>query len=232
MAATIQKKGKQQTSREPAQTQEATQDSLRAVAGPLSKHQMPLLLLVIVFVFVEALIIALMGGQFRFEWTAFMARRYVAQKHPAKAVPYYIKLVAHDPKSPTYLGELAQCYSSGGQYDKAIEFFSKAQENRNNIPEDDQGNKPEATDFNTAIGLAYYQKGDMTNAEKYLKQGLQVNKLDKIANFLMGELEFKRGQYRKAADYFKIVASDPDYKDKVREYYGKIENELFSKIQD
>ena len=81
------------------------------------------------------------------------------------------------------------------------------------------------------IGYCYYKSNDLANAEKHLKLALEHNKLDKISNFTMGEIAFERGDYKQATDYFKIVAQDPAYKEKVRKYYAQIEEKLFSSIK-
>jgi hypothetical protein len=73
-------------------------------------------------------------------------------------------------------------------------------------------------------------KGDMEKAEEYFRKGLVFDKLDRQANFLMGEVEFKKGKLAAASEHFKMVANVPGYKDKVQEYLLKIEQGLFANV--
>lgn len=132
--------------------------------------------------------------------------------------------------SPTYLSELGYSYFGLGQNDKAIEYYNLAQANRNNVAADDSGNVPPAPDFHNMIGLIYYKQNKLDEAEAALQKALQFNKLDPLSNFTMGEIAMKRGNYTKAADYFKVVANDPSYKDQVQAYYAEIEKKLFAGI--
>lgn len=197
---------------------------------------LPVEILIAIFVVVEVFIIWLMAPQFLNEYTRWKSLRYQRQGDYRAAAAVLHKLVAspQGARNPTFLAELANAYLCLGEYDKAIEYFQRAQENRMVVAGDqgDEENGPrEYPDFNSMIGLAYFRKGDLDNAEKYFKQGLEANRLDKLAHFHLGVIEFKRGNYLKAVEYFKFVASDPGYAKEVREYYRKIEAELFKGIE-
>lgn len=212
-----------------AQTQE---DPLRSAAGLRRQEIIPLPVLIGIFIIVEVVIIWLMSpSQFMGEWRAFNARRYQAQGDFPAAIPPLSKLVEDNPDAPTFLGELANAYLNTGEYDKAIMYYELAQANRENLPTDESGDAPELPDYNTAIGVAYFRKGDLESAEKHLKMGLAHDKLNKIANFTLGEIEFQRGNFQKATDYFKVVAQDPGFEKRVRDYYSKIEEQLFKQIE-
>jgi len=205
-------------------------DTLRDVAVPRKRDIVPIWALILVFAVVEALVVWLMWPQFSKDWTAFQARRYEDSHRYEKAIPYLLKLVAKDPTSPTFLGELGNAYYVVKKYDEAIDYLKRAQENRTNIQvEDSNDTPPEPTDFSVTIGLAYMGKGDLANAEKYLKAALANHKQDKTANFAMGEVLFKQGKFREAGDYFKIVANDPGYRERVKQYYAEIEGKIFAK---
>lgn len=207
-------------------------DDLRAAARVRHFETVPIWLLVVLFVLVEGVVIWLMWGpQLSNDYAAFFARRNVSEGRYDKAIPWYQSLVKSNPTAPTFLAELGTCYYNTKQYDDAFKYYQLAQENRDNIQPDDQGNKPEVADFNSSMGMAMWKKHDLANAEKYLKLAIAHNKVDKIANYTMGELEFSRGNYPAATAYFKIVAQDPEYKDRVQKYYAEIEQKLFSKIR-
>jgi len=202
---------------------------------------LPVPLLAGIFVLVLILIWRLMWPTWQLELNQYMARNAQNEKRYQDAIDPLLFLIKYpsktpdDPatvgaKNPTYLGELAHSYLQTKDYDNALKYYLQAQENRTNQGLDDQGNPRPSVDFSRDIGRAYLAKGDITNAEKYLLDGLKHNKIDKLGNYTMGELEMKRGNYTKAADYFKVVANDPDYHDRVRAYYEEIEKKLFAGI--
>jgi tetratricopeptide (TPR) repeat protein len=196
--------------------------------GNQPRDIIPLPALIAIFFVVEFLVIWLMFPKFKQQWTTFNVRRLQNNGEFARAIPGMKRLAESTPDNPTYLAELGNAYYNIKDYDNAIKYFLLAQDHRTNLIADDQGNMPEFPDYNNVIGQTYLQKGDPVNAEKYLKLALDHNKLDKTANFNFGILEFNRGNYRKAADYFKIVSQDPGFKDKVKDYYAKIEERVFS----
>lgn len=228
--------------------QEVQPDPLRAAAGIAVQNGdrdiIPLPILIAIFAVVEIVIIYLMLPQFQREFTVWLARRAEAHGQYAASIAPLKRLIQAEQEesaklkkssqgtvNPSYPAELANSYLALKQYDEAIKYWTMAQENRNNVPTDDNGGKPEIGDFQTAIGVAYYFKGDLANSERYLKLGLAHSKTDKQANFYMGVIEFKRGDYRKATEYFKMVADDPSYKSQVRDYYKQIEQKVFGHIQ-
>jgi lipopolysaccharide biosynthesis regulator YciM len=209
-------------------------DPAAAQAEKRTLELLPVEVLIAIFVVVELLIIWLMAPQFINEFTRWKSIRY-AQKHDYKSAIYELEKLRKTPrgeKNPTYLAELGNAYYSIGDYDKGLEYYKLAQENKMNVvTESDDDSPHEYADFNTMIGLGYLRKGDLDNAELYFKKGLEANRLDKAAYFGLGQIEFKRGNHLKAVDYFKFVAKDPQYEKAVREYYQKIEAELFKGIE-
>jgi tetratricopeptide (TPR) repeat protein len=204
-----------------------------AAAAPRTLH-VPVEVLIAIFVVVEALVIWLMAPEFARDYTRWKSIRY-ATHGDYKAAAAELQKLLQTPKgatNPTYLAELGNCYYSMGDYDKALDYYLKAQENRMSVTTEADDDTPrEYPDFNTMIGLCYFRKGQHDKAEEYFKKGLEANHQDKVAYMKLGEIEFKRGNHLKAVDYFKFVARDPQYEKDVREYYRKIENELFKGIQ-
>jgi lipopolysaccharide biosynthesis regulator YciM len=132
--------------------------------------------------------------------------------------------------SPTYLSELGYSYFHLGEYEEALKWYQLAQQHRANMPADDQGNKVPPPDFRNMIGLVHYMMGNLDTAEQNLQGALETSKVDPLANFTLGQISMQRGNYIKAADYFKVVADNPSYADEVKKYYAEIEQKLFAGI--
>ncbi len=207
-------------------------------SGPSLRRglHVPTEVLIAIFVIVEALIIWLMAPQFVREYTRWKSIRYASRGNYQAASVELQKLLKtpNGANNPTYLAELGNCYYNLGDFDKSLEYFKKAQDNRMNVEvtDADSDTVREYADFNTMIGLCYYRKGELEKAEDHFKKGLEANKLDKVAHMKLGEIEFQRGNLLKAVEYFKFVARDPHYEKAVREYYQKIEAELFKGIDE
>lgn len=200
-----------------------------------TKELVPVEVLIAIFIVVEALVIWLMAPQFVREFTRWKSIRYAIKGNYQAAATELQKLLQtpQGEKNPTFLSELGNCYYNLKDYDKSIEYYTKAQENRTNVVADLEDDSPhEYPDFNTMIGLCYFQKGELNKAEEYFKKGLEANRLDKVAHMKLGEIEFRRGNYLKAVEHFKYVSRDPHYEKFVREYYQKIEMELFKHVDD
>jgi tetratricopeptide (TPR) repeat protein len=189
-----------------------------------------------IFVVVGVLLWILMVPTWTVDWHTFKKTSLIQKGKYKEALPHLLWLYNHHPggdalsdttKNPTFLGELGHCYKELHQFDEAVKYLRSAQENASNLPPDDQNNPREPTDFSTDLGDTLFRAGKLDEAEKVLTGALKKNKVDKVANFALGELEFQRGNYRKAADYFKVVAREPAYQDKVKKYYGEIEKRLF-----
>lgn len=189
-----------------------------------------------------AVVVALSGYLLKDNWGTDMARyrsirAQVKQDYPT-AIENLKKLIASGEaagnaavsKSPTYLSEIGYSYSQMKQYPEALKYYQLAQENRANMGNDDQGNPRPPADFQSQIGYVQFQMGDLDAAAKSLQGALQYNKLDALANYTMGELAMKQGNYIKAADYFKVVSDNPTYEARVKDYYAQIETKLFSGI--
>ncbi|MEI7633908.1 MAG: tetratricopeptide repeat protein [bacterium] len=203
-------------------------DALRAVAGQPSRDLIPIPVLIAIFGIVWILIVWLMWPQFSREITGFMARHYVAAKKYNKAVNLYKSLIEDAPANPTWYLELGTTYSYLNKWDDARKMYAKAQENRDSLPKDEQGNSPNIPDFKPLIGLSCFMMGDNENALKSFQQALSQNKSDPLSNFTMGEMEFQKGNYPKAVEYFKVMARNPEYKNRVRDYYSIMQEKIFS----
>lgn len=198
-------------------------------------------LMIGIFSVVAIILFGLMWPTWTVDWHTYRKTTLMRNGNPQAAIPHLLWLYNRNPnhdgdplqdttKNPTYLSELGQCYLNTKQYDLAEKYYRLAQENAHNLPPDDQGNPREAADFIIPIGCVQAAAGKTDEAEKTLLEALKKYKTDKLANFTLGEIEMKHGNYLQAANYFKVVARDPDYQAKVKQYYAEIEKKLFGNV--
>lgn len=217
-------------------------------AQPITKDFIPIPLMFAVCFLVILFTVVLMWSNWQTSYTRRQALVALNNKQYDKAIQKYEKLFNQKPsteeepelpgaiakikplENPTLLSEVALAYSYKEEYDKALKYYLDAQKFAANLPADDQGNSREAADFSVNIGYVYLQMKQYDESEKYLSQALKKNEKDPRANFIMGELEMERGNYKKAASHFKVVSRDERYQAKVKDYYKQIEEKLFGHI--
>ncbi|MCX7717656.1 MAG: tetratricopeptide repeat protein [Candidatus Sumerlaeaceae bacterium] len=207
-------------------------DPLRAAAGVRTHDIIPIPVLLGIFAVVWILVVWLMWPAFQRDFTRYRSLKKQREGDYAGAIPLLKSLAAENAENPFYRLEIGRAYLKIGDPESAVKWFTEAQEKRNNIPASEDGKKPPPPDFNTDLGLAYFAKGDLVNAEKHLKLGMEHDRLDPRARFALGELEFKRGAYRKAVEHFKVVANNPEYRAKVLDYYTRLETEMFKDLAE
>ncbi len=206
-------------------------DELRGSSGAGgSREIIPWWILAGVFAVVLAVVLWLMLPPFPREYSRFQSLRYQRSGQFEKAIPYLEWLKERLPKDVTILSELGNAYMRSGKWEEAIRWFSEAQDNIVPDEKDDEGRSLPIPDFNRQIGESYLRMNDLPKAEEYLKRALAFDKLDKYANFSMGELQFQKGNMPAATESFKMVARDPLFAEKVKGYYRKIEDRLFAGI--
>jgi tetratricopeptide (TPR) repeat protein len=205
-----------------------------SAAAPAEK--IPLWLIVVLSAAIGSFIAWQFADDWNKQWYRFLSIKRSKDRDPAGAIKALQALMDLPPdkkggydstKDPTLLGEMAEHYLTLDPK-KAEEYARKAQANRANVPTDDQDAAPPPTDFSTQIGRTLYLQGNLTGAEEMFLAGLKTDKLDPMANFHMGEIEYKRGNYLKAGDYFKVVARNPAFENIVKKYYAEIEQKLFA----
>jgi tetratricopeptide (TPR) repeat protein len=208
--------------------------------APPGHEPIPIWLMIAIFAGVGLILVLQMYKTWLPDWHQYQARQRQLKSDWNSAVTHLQWLQKQntpdqDPlkdtaKNPTYLSEQGHCYAMLGDYVKSEQFYREAQQYRSNIPPDEQGGAREPSDFTTDIGYAQFMQGNLDAADKTLQQSLKNNKVDRVANFTLGELEMKRGNYQKAASYYKVVARDPQFGPKVKERYAEIEKKLFAGV--
>lgn len=221
---------------QPNSTSSNLLDSLRQRNRPTGDI-IPPWVLAVTFGVVWLGIIWLMFPPFPREFTRFMSLYHQTRGQYEQAVPYLERLLRDDLSSEkkkqglvTDYSELGNAWRALGDYDKAIDYFTQAQASIPYIPKDDEGRPMVVVDFNTDLGVSYMKKGDIEKAEEHFRKGLAFDKLDRQANFYMGEIEFQKEKLAAASEHFKMVAHVPNYKDKVQDYLLKIEKGLFAEV--
>ncbi|MBX7247400.1 MAG: tetratricopeptide repeat protein [Candidatus Sumerlaeaceae bacterium] len=214
-------------------------DPLRSLL-PQDRDIIPIPVLIGIFAFVAALIWYNQGPEFLRNFAVYRSGA-LANKGDYQGAIYYLRQrVQNSPTDPSALGELGNALFRVGSYDESLKYFNEAQANRNNVRQDEDGKTPPPPDYSSALAEVAFKKAmatpegkprDFSETEKYLADALKVNRLDKLANYTYGEVEFARGNYRKAVEYFKIVAKAPGYKERVQDYYKKIDQAFFKDIQ-
>jgi tetratricopeptide (TPR) repeat protein len=113
-----------------------------------------------------------------------LARVYEKKKQKIKAQEYYKKAIAIKPAAAGPYAGLMGIYFEMGLTDFAISTATDAF--KNGVSEDALAGY---------IGWAYYQKGDLEKAEKYLKKDKELNTLDSTPRNNLGLVYFNQGRY-------------------------------------
>lgn len=199
----------------------------------------PIPLLIGIFAVVIALTVFLLADNWKTDMTRYLSRKAQQRGDWVASVKHLNTLMKAGAdrgdnqvaNSPTYLSEVGLSYGYMGKYKEALDYYQRAQANKTNVAPDEQGNARTAVDFQGKIGIMQFKMGNLEAAQKSLLAAIEVNKLDPEANFALGEIAMKQGNYTKAADYFKVVAANPSYEQPVKKYYAEIEQKLFANIK-
>ncbi|MDR3259841.1 MAG: hypothetical protein LBT51_09575 [Fusobacteriaceae bacterium] len=140
-----------------------------------------------------------------------------------EALEEYLNAYKKTPKNITLLKEIALLYGEFENYDKAIEFFSKAF-NLSNKDIDIQKN----------LSYLYYLKKDYTIAKNYLDK-ISGEDQDEFILKIRGYIEKAEGNLEKAYEYFYKI-DDVQYDERFYDEYIELcvelnkKNELFQKL--
>ncbi len=122
----------------------------------------------------------------------FLARAYEKQKKYEESADQYEAAMKLKPEDPNPYAGLIGIYLEKGLSDNAIATAEKAA--KKGIP---------MSTYAGNLGWAYYMKGDLVNAEKYLKEAKEQSKDESVPRNNLGLLYFRQGRYEDALANFK-----------------------------
>jgi tetratricopeptide (TPR) repeat protein len=126
------------------------------------------------------------------------------QKKYAEAAAKFEEFVGENPTIYQVNINIGNCYREMGEYDKALEAYTKilekVKEEKGSI-EGDEG----AARALAGIGETYFKQGNLEKAREYLKQAVDNFPTDEILAFNVGEIYFKQGETDKAIEYFLLA---------------------------
>lgn len=126
------------------------------------------------------------------------------QKKYAESVAKFEEFIGKNPTVYQVNINIGNCYREMGEYDKAIEAFTKILEKVKEENESIDGNEGVARAL-AGLGEAYFKQGNLEKASEYLKQAVDIFPEDEALAFNVGEIYFKQGETDKAIEYFLLA---------------------------
>jgi tetratricopeptide (TPR) repeat protein len=132
---------------------------------------------------------------------------YFLQNQPAKAIPYFRKVLKQDEHFTPVYQELAVCFQQIGEEDSAIVYYMGA-----------IAHNPRNVDAYQSIGNIFFMRGEYDEALIWYERASEVDELYPRTYNNMGTIWFFRGNFKKAKMYYeKAITVDATYP---RAYYG------------
>lgn len=126
------------------------------------------------------------------------------QKKYADAAAKFEEFIEKNPTVYQANINIGNCFLEMGEYDKAIEAYTKALEKLKEEKESIEGDKSAAAAL-AGIGQAYFKQGNMEKAGEYLKQAVDNFTKGEVLAFNMGEMFFRQREIDKAIEYFQLA---------------------------
>jgi tetratricopeptide (TPR) repeat protein len=124
-----------------------------------------------------------------------------------EAIPYYKKAITLDSHIPIYECNLGLTFGNLGQWEKAIEHYTRAVELRRKAPTDPYG----LDYYYDYLAEGYFKDGRFKEAEKIYLRILELQPNNAEYQDKIGFVYSQLGDYNKAADHFqKAVVLRPD----------------------
>lgn len=137
-------------------------------------------------------------------------RLYEDEKYP-EALTKYQEFAVMNPTVYQVNLNIGNCYRELGEYDKAIEAYTRMLEEFKKEKESLDGEEGAARAL-AAIGETYIKKDDLEKASEHLMQAMEIFPEDETLAFNIGEIYFKQGQTDKGIEYFEIASQiKPDW---------------------
>ncbi len=99
---------------------------------------------------------------------------------------------------------IGRCYLEIGEYDKAIEAFTKILEIAKEEEESIKNNEGTARAL-AGIGETYFKQGNLEKASEYFRQAIDIFPDDETQAFNVGEIYFNQSETDKAIEYFLLA---------------------------
>lgn len=132
---------------------------------------------------------------------------FMLQNQPAKAIPYFKKVLEREEHFAPVYQELAVCYQQLGEDDSAITYYMGA------IAEN-----PRNVDAYQSIGNIHFMKGEYDDALIWYERGSEVDELYPRTYNNMATIWYYRDNMKMAKKYYeKAITVDATYP---RAYYG------------
>jgi len=137
------------------------------------------------------------------------ATKLFSEKQYDQSLAILEQFLAQNPKAYQARLLIGDCYREKGELDKAIEIYSKAIEEAKADAKTGQQVSARAL---AAIGDAYVRKDDITNAQVYFKQSIDLSPDNETLAYTVGEVFFSNQKLDEAIQYFtKATEIKPDW---------------------
>lgn len=126
------------------------------------------------------------------------------QEKYADAAAKFEEFVRKNPTIYQMYINIGNCYKEMGEYDKAIEIYTKILEKVKEEKESIEGDESAARAL-AGMGEAYFKQGNLEKASEYFRQAIDNFPDDEALAFNVGEIYFKQGETDKAIEYFLLA---------------------------
>ncbi|MBA7627230.1 Cell division coordinator CpoB [subsurface metagenome] len=126
------------------------------------------------------------------------------QKKYAEAAAKFEEFIGQNPSVYQVNINIGNCYKEMGEYDKAIETYTKILEKVKEEKESIEGDESAARAL-AGMGETYFKQGNLEKASEYFRQAIDNFPEDETLAFTVGEIFFKQGETDKAIEYFLLA---------------------------
>ena len=126
------------------------------------------------------------------------------QENYAEAAVKFEEFIRKNPSVFQVNINIGNCYKEMGEYDKAIEIYTKILEKVKEEKESIDGDESAARAL-AGMGEAYFKQGNLEKASEYFRQAIDNFPEDETLAFNVGEIFFKQGETDKAIEYFLLA---------------------------
>jgi len=126
------------------------------------------------------------------------------QEKYAEAAVKFEEFIRKNPSVFQVNINIGNCYKEMGEYDKAIETYTKILEKVKEEKESIEGDESAAKAL-AGMGETYFKQGNLEKASEYFRQAIDNFPEDETLAFNVGEIFFKQGETDKAIEYFLLA---------------------------